>query len=428
MISSSSSFFQVSQDKDDKVYKYGFSILDLCGNTLENQKEDGMLNGVIKEIEKYSQSVEQFISGNSTMENFQKDLKFIILTLTKLMTELKISSLFQDMNIDYYMEEKEKTIRLLEGLNTENAKDAENINLLIIFKNELLELIKDIVKIAQEKNLENGERKIGNIGTHIIEDIEKNNSRFFYCAKASKSERNLGMESFINMEVFKLICDEKNKEKGLIKEERLTHLLVDMDTLPKKDIEESILTGDLGWSKMLFGKNIMEKYQKDFMSIIKMKTNSTILLRTWNWLMHLLIKEYTLDANSLKENGGNHAEDVEKSKELIITINEKLALALGVKDVMSGMQLKIKLKEGKNLHPTVKSLKILEYLIKLVTKPGAIILDPFTGSGSTLIACYKTGRIPVGIEKEPDYVKIANARIKPFLEQTNLKDILNNQK
>jgi len=74
----------------------------------------------------------------------------------------------------------------------------------------------------------------------------------------------------------------------------------------------------------------------------------------------------------------------------------------------------------KNNHPTVKPIKLIEYLIKLVSREGSIILDPFLGSGTTAIACLKTNRMFIGIEKESDYVKIAEARIKPYLEQTKL--------
>jgi len=77
--------------------------------------------------------------------------------------------------------------------------------------------------------------------------------------------------------------------------------------------------------------------------------------------------------------------------------------------------------EFKNRHPTVKSLGIMEYLIKLVSKEGAVVLDPFLGSGTTAIACVKLNRNFIGIEKEEEYVKIAKARLKPFLEQRKLK-------
>ncbi len=76
--------------------------------------------------------------------------------------------------------------------------------------------------------------------------------------------------------------------------------------------------------------------------------------------------------------------------------------------------------DRKNNHPTVKPIKLIEYLVKLVSKEGATILDPFIGSGTTAIACIKQGRKFIGIEKEEEYIKIANARIKPFLEQTKL--------
>jgi len=75
---------------------------------------------------------------------------------------------------------------------------------------------------------------------------------------------------------------------------------------------------------------------------------------------------------------------------------------------------------SKNNHPTVKPISLLQYLIKLVSKEGAVILDPFLGSGTTAIACLKLNRKFIGIEKEEEYVRIANARIKPFLEQRKL--------
>lgn len=65
----------------------------------------------------------------------------------------------------------------------------------------------------------------------------------------------------------------------------------------------------------------------------------------------------------------------------------------------------------KNNHPTVKPLALMEYLIKLVSREGHTVLDPFMGSGTTGMACKKLNRDFIGIEREADYVKIANARI-----------------
>ena len=64
-----------------------------------------------------------------------------------------------------------------------------------------------------------------------------------------------------------------------------------------------------------------------------------------------------------------------------------------------------------NKHPTVKPTDLMRYLCRLVTPPGGIVLDPFTGSGSTGKAAILEGFRFVGIEREAEYVEIAKARI-----------------
>ena len=66
----------------------------------------------------------------------------------------------------------------------------------------------------------------------------------------------------------------------------------------------------------------------------------------------------------------------------------------------------------KNHHPTVKPTSLMEYLIKLVTPVGGIVLDPFMGSGSTGKGAVRNGFDFIGIEREEEYIKIAEARIK----------------
>lgn len=65
----------------------------------------------------------------------------------------------------------------------------------------------------------------------------------------------------------------------------------------------------------------------------------------------------------------------------------------------------------KNHHPTVKPVALMTWLVRLVTPPGGLVLDPFAGSGTTGIACVKAGFRFVGIEREPEYVAVAAARI-----------------
>ena len=65
-----------------------------------------------------------------------------------------------------------------------------------------------------------------------------------------------------------------------------------------------------------------------------------------------------------------------------------------------------------NIHPTVKPIALMEYLIKLITPEKGIVLDPFMGSGTTGIAAVGNDFDFIGIEREKEYYKIAKARIK----------------
>ena len=67
---------------------------------------------------------------------------------------------------------------------------------------------------------------------------------------------------------------------------------------------------------------------------------------------------------------------------------------------------------SKNSHPTVKSIKLMTYLVRLVTPKGGTVLDPFSGSGSTLVAAIKEGARFVGIEREEEYALIAEERVR----------------
>ena len=71
-----------------------------------------------------------------------------------------------------------------------------------------------------------------------------------------------------------------------------------------------------------------------------------------------------------------------------------------------------------NKHPTVKSTKLMEYLITLITPPKGIVLDPFMGSGSTGVAVLRMKKFKfVGIEKEKEYFRVAKTRIKKVLKK-----------
>jgi DNA modification methylase len=66
---------------------------------------------------------------------------------------------------------------------------------------------------------------------------------------------------------------------------------------------------------------------------------------------------------------------------------------------------------GRNFHPTVKPVELMRWLVKLVTPIGGTVLDPFTGSGTTGMACRYEQREFIGIEREAEYIEIAERRI-----------------
>lgn len=75
-------------------------------------------------------------------------------------------------------------------------------------------------------------------------------------------------------------------------------------------------------------------------------------------------------------------------------------------------QTLIKFSSEKGLHPTQKPVALMEYLIRTYTNEGETVLDFTMGSGTTGVACVNTNRHFIGIELDPDYFRIAKARIE----------------
>ena len=76
--------------------------------------------------------------------------------------------------------------------------------------------------------------------------------------------------------------------------------------------------------------------------------------------------------------------------------------------------------EKRHGHPTQKPLGVMEWCINHLPKNATTILDPFMGSGTTLVACEKLGRQGIGIELDPDYFAIACKRVDEATRQPDL--------
>lgn len=236
-------------------------------------------------------------------------------------------------------------------------------------------------------------------------------SRFFYCAKASKEDRNEGLD---NTRLVKYnIPKDKFKKDKLCKD--VSTALVESLKKATSELTAIWLTGECG-------ENITGLCQQGSLSITLMEINKITELKIWNLLRHSIIKEYIVDVNYEMVNGGSLAEIVGNLKKLKPTItNERAELVLGVKNVASQMLSSIKKEENwnvlNNFHSTVKPTKLMQYLVRLVTPPKGIVLDPFMGSGSTGKACIKEQFGFIGIDLNDEYYNIACRRVREEAKQ-----------
>ena len=66
---------------------------------------------------------------------------------------------------------------------------------------------------------------------------------------------------------------------------------------------------------------------------------------------------------------------------------------------------------ARNIHPTVKPSRLMAWLVRLVSPPGGTVLEPFAGSGTTMLACERERMTCIGVEMEPGYCDIIRARL-----------------
>ena len=71
-------------------------------------------------------------------------------------------------------------------------------------------------------------------------------------------------------------------------------------------------------------------------------------------------------------------------------------------------------------HPTEKPIDLMRAIVRVVSPPGGLVVDPFCGSGSTGMACKREGRSFLGVERNPEYCEVARSRLRGESEQTEL--------
>lgn len=225
-----------------------------------------------------------------------------------------------------------------------------------------------------------------------------NASRFFYCAKASKRDRNNGCEGVMTWEGVDLSREMESLSQ-------LARAMSD-DTIQAMESPE--------WSIAPSGSPSMGLYQTDTRYITSTVSEMITVLRTCNSSTDSRTRDCILGAICKMENGSSLAESAECiSKLMSATTSERMASALGavgaVLKTLSRIRGRARLGNG---HSTVKPTELMRYLVRLVTPPGGVILDPFAGSGSTGKAAMLEGFRFVGVELDAKHAEIAEARIK----------------
>ena len=119
-----------------------------------------------------------------------------------------------------------------------------------------------------------------------------------------------------------------------------------------------------------------------------------------------------------KDNGGNDFADCELAWTSFKTAVRKF------KWRWNGMLQEDMRHKEERIHPTQKPVPLFVWILERYSKPGDLVLDPFLGSGTTAIACLRTGRHFIGIEKHEPYFIMAQERIDKERAQVRLFDAL----
>jgi hypothetical protein len=240
-------------------------------------------------------------------------------------------------------------------------------------------------------------------------------SRFFYVAKAPKVER-----------FSYLTCDcEGSNVPAWANEVRARSEAMGVTSRRKATSEET--SEDVSaCSTSSCGNKSTAPCPQDTASITSTRTSKTTASRTCISSPIVPTNVSMEDANCATECGSSRVESVASSSQSTPTTSTCLpkdgpftgvvapaTVASSVKKttcVACGSEVR------ETAHPTVKPLGLMRWLVRLIGgQPGSVILDPFAGSGSTLVAALLEGFTVVGIDQEPEYVEIARRRIEWWL-------------
>ena len=234
-------------------------------------------------------------------------------------------------------------------------------------------------------------------------------SRFFYNAKSSSRERNAGVSGlFVTLELEVCPCGESTAQ---------------VTSLVRAISEWATGQESQGCSTSSCGSPSSGQYLTVTVSTTSTETSKTTVSKTSPvWTTRPISESIAAVLATLPACGISLAESAESLGRSLTTTNERAGSAPGARTVVSETPLRTSasVRLQGNTHPTCKPLALMRWLVRLVARPGDLVLDPFTGSGTTGVACMEEGRDFIGIERESEYVTIARRRIEAAAAQTRL--------
>ncbi len=214
-------------------------------------------------------------------------------------------------------------------------------------------------------------------------------------------------------------------------------LPVDTDMSAPRDTGASeIPTVGLSWSTCWCGSPSTDPYHPAIRSIIGTATSSTTESPTWKSSTRRHTNGCIAAVCAAMASGSSLAECVESSspwasptgtsaeRDGHSTDDAGLATSVSLWLTSDGaMGGAVRVPSRRNTHPTPKSIELMRWLCRLITPRGGVVLDPFAGSGTTLIAALREGFRAIGIEREAEYVEILKLRVSEDAPLFNRKAV-----
>lgn len=285
-------------------------------------------------------------------------------------------------------------------------------------------------KLVESMGISNAPDNYGDSGSksrYFDIDVWAEKHGLLQFPKASKRERNEGLNNtenlwFNNLELIAESCIftvENLFIQQWEKQDQNQNTDFNGEVQQQRGISEVMIAevGDSEWNTILCGKKQMAIFPKAIKFTTSTESSQIIELKTLNYYQHLTTSDCIADVQkTAMENGLSLAENVGLKNLLkLIFTKDEMGFPLGVKVVAKKTPQSISVKERlklSNIHSTVKPVHLMAWLVRLVSKEGDTVLDPFAGSGTTGVACKKLKRNVILIEQNLEYIEIIKARME----------------